>query len=77
MSAYRAYLLSPRWQGKRREVWARCGGRCERCHRRRMAEVHHKTYRRLFHEELRDLQGLCGRCHWLVTFCPPIIRWLF
>lgn len=77
VSAYHAYLLSPRWRGKRREVWARCGGLCERCHRRRMAEVHHKTYERLFHEDLRDLLGLCRPCHRFITWRHRLVRWLF
>jgi hypothetical protein len=26
-------------------------------------EIHHLTYERIYHEELEDLQGVCGYCH--------------
>ena len=77
VNPYYRYLLSSRWHSKRRQVWQRCGGVCERCHLRRMTEVHHRTYARLFDEDLRDLQGLCRRCHRWVTWRGRLLRWLF
>jgi hypothetical protein len=62
-SYYLEYLASPEWAEKRELVRHRCGGRCERCQVRRMRVPHHKTYVRLGHEWLRDLQGLCRPCH--------------
>jgi len=60
---YRRTLGSRRWQLLRRQVLERCRGRCERCRRRPVDEVHHLTYVRLGREWLGDLEGLCKPCH--------------
>jgi hypothetical protein len=60
---YQAYLNSDKWQRKRRRVFARSGGQCERCKNARATQVHHKTYDRIFREPLSDLQAVCGHCH--------------
>jgi hypothetical protein len=59
---YEAYLASPEWEAKRQLVIARDGGRCVDCDDPG-TEVHHRTYRRLFHELLEDLELLCHGCH--------------
>lgn len=69
--AYEKYLASDAWQVKRARVIERAGGategKCERCERSVKEfgwfEVHHKTYRRLGWEWLRDLEALCPKCH--------------
>jgi 5-methylcytosine-specific restriction endonuclease McrA len=66
--SYSDYLRSSHWHQLRYEVRQRCGGVCERCGRRRMTDVHHRTYVRLGHERLSDLRGLCRRCHKRVHF---------
>jgi 5-methylcytosine-specific restriction endonuclease McrA len=61
---YLRYLDSPAWKRIRRQVLSRARGRCERCGRFSTAlEVHHRTYVRLGHEPLTDLQALDLRCH--------------
>jgi 5-methylcytosine-specific restriction endonuclease McrA len=59
---YREYLASPHWiemQARVREE-RRC---CEACTATNGLQVHHKTYKRLGRERLRDLTLLCGECH--------------
>jgi hypothetical protein len=60
---YLKYLNSAEWRKKREQVIERSGSICERCHHYVVAEVHHLTYDRVYHEALEDLQGLCGYCH--------------
>ncbi len=60
---YLKYLKSREWLALRRQVIERCGDKCERCGKFSVAEVHHLTYDRVYHEALEDLQGLCGHCH--------------
>ena len=59
---YSRYLVTRRWQARRRLVLMRDGGRCRRCGRRGN-QVHHLTYERVGHEHLDDLVLLCGPCH--------------
>lgn len=60
---YYDYLRSPEWREKRRTVWRRCEGICERCRQEPMQHTHHLTYARLTCERLADLQGVCEFCH--------------
>ena len=60
---YHTYLRSPAWAAKRARVLRRAGYRCEQCGSHRMLQVHHKTYKRLGHEWMRDLVALCADCH--------------
>jgi hypothetical protein len=60
---YLRYLSSTKWRALREQVIARCNNVCERCGMFSVAEVHHLTYVRVYHEELTDLQGLCEHCH--------------
>jgi 5-methylcytosine-specific restriction endonuclease McrA len=60
---YQAYLKSPAWSMRRRQVFLRCGGVCEGCGRKPMEEVHHLTYEHVGWEFLWELKGLCTDCH--------------
>jgi hypothetical protein len=60
---YHAYLQSAGWRWLVRQVKQRCEGICERCHVNDMADTHHLTYARVFHERLDDLLGVCRSCH--------------
>lgn len=60
---YEEYLRSSAWQEKRLAVLANNQGRCERCQTALATEVHHRTYERLGHELLCDLEALCDSCH--------------
>ena len=68
---YEAYLDSDGWRRLRAKVIERAGGpiegKCERCEREVEEfghfEVHHRTYRRLGHEWMSDLEALCPACH--------------
>jgi 5-methylcytosine-specific restriction endonuclease McrA len=60
---YRSYLASTAWQSKRQQrlQWDRY--RCQGCGTSKRLDVHHRTYARLGHEYLADLQTLCRPCH--------------
>ena len=60
---YKEYILSNEWSKLRFKVLKRAKGLCEVCKTNRAWQVHHKTYKRLFHEKLSDLIALCGTCH--------------
>ena len=68
---YKNYLHGEVWSGKRKAVWERCGGTCERCRLHPMDDVHHLTYENLFFEPLEDLWGLCRGCHKFVHELDP------
>lgn len=60
-TTYRSYLLSSAWREKRMVVLARDRGRCV-CGAV-ASDVHHKTYDRIFNEQLEDLLAVCRPCH--------------
>ena len=60
---YAAHLASDYWKAIRKKVLQRARGLCEKCHRFKAVEVHHKTYKNFGHERMEDLQALCKRCH--------------
>lgn len=60
---YKAYIDSPAWAAKRRQVFAKYGRKCQECGSGANLHVHHKTYARLGNESLKDLKVLCADCH--------------
>lgn len=60
---YHAYLASPSWSWRRQAVIERCDGVCEKCRKRPVTQVHHKTYANIYREPLEDLEGHCDLCH--------------
>ena len=60
--SYRSYLESDAWKEKRKDVLQAAGYQCEKCGKP-ATEVHHKTYKRIYHEPLSDLIALCSECH--------------
>jgi 5-methylcytosine-specific restriction endonuclease McrA len=65
-ATYADYLASEHWQTTRRRfissgIWK---GKCHGCRRLlENPEIHHRTYARIGHERLDDLNGLCRDCH--------------
>lgn len=64
---YKVYLRSPQWRDKRERVFARDGGICQACLKRRASQVHHLTYKYVFNEPLFDLTSICDLCHDFLT----------
>ena len=62
-SDYKKYLLSDEWRLKRGKVFAKRGRICERCKSKKDIQVHHKTYKNIYNEPLKDLEVLCKSCH--------------
>jgi len=60
---YNAYIASPEWQEKRKQVFEQKWCACEACGSTKYLHVHHWTYRRLYNEKIEDLFVLCGECH--------------
>lgn len=60
---YHSYIKSPAWFRVRNAALAFYKNRCDMCGSTVNLQVHHKTYKRLGREEMRDLQVLCGECH--------------
>lgn len=65
---YNRYLQSPHWKSLRRKK-QRIQRYCQCCGDREDLQRHHKTYARLGHEKLSDIQVLCGEnnrnCHYV------------
>jgi 5-methylcytosine-specific restriction endonuclease McrA len=63
--SYREYTASPLWQETKRRFLDTLKGNvfCEMCRCFGDIQVHHRTYRRLGRENMRDLAALCGACH--------------
>lgn len=60
---YNRYLTTPEWQERRQLVFARSGGICEGCRKRKATQVHHLTYEHVEHEFLFELVAICSACH--------------
>lgn len=61
---YELYLASPKWAEKRRQVLERDGYACQKCGKTKVIlQVHHRTYERIFNEDLDDLVTWCKSCH--------------
>lgn len=63
---YKWVLKSRRWRRLRRRAYKCTSGRCARCFRRHLLgglQLHHRTYSRLGHERLSEVELLCDECH--------------
>jgi 5-methylcytosine-specific restriction endonuclease McrA len=60
---YQAYLCSNHWLTVRQARLYLDKYRCRRCGEDKYLQVHHKTYERLGHEDMADLETLCRTCH--------------
>lgn len=64
---YKKHLQSSYWRDLKERALRRSNRMCERCGWRILgpyqAHLHHKTYERLGHEDLGDVELLCITCH--------------
>lgn len=60
---YDEYLASEAWAEKRERALEHYGRKCHICGRTMYLQVHHRTYVRLGHERMSDLEVLCKGCH--------------
>ena len=61
---YHRYLQSDHWNNKRREAYEGFGGECRACCAEHHLEVHHRHYKTLGREHIKqDLLLLCATCH--------------
>jgi 5-methylcytosine-specific restriction endonuclease McrA len=75
---YHKYLKSADWKSNRLDVLKRDSFSCRRCGENgrpgNELDVHHLTYERIYHEELRDLITLCRGCHGEVHYTGEVIE---
>jgi 5-methylcytosine-specific restriction endonuclease McrA len=64
---YDEYLGTKEWAARRTAVLKRDNYVCQACLNRRAVQVHHTTYRHVFHEPLFDLVAVCIECHDRIT----------
>jgi len=78
MQSYKEYLLSDKWDSKKKKVLERAKHRCQICNSEKRIEVHHRKYPKVLGTEpICDLTVLCHSCHELYTFkiqkyCQPL-----
>jgi len=60
---YQLYLKSPEWKTIRKRKLAEAGYSCQLCNSSENLQIHHRTYERIFMEDMRDLTVLCENCH--------------
>ena len=62
--SYKDYLKSEHWQKQRRRTIGYGGKECYICKKRGKLHIHHKTYKRIGHENIQtDLFALCPQHH--------------
>jgi hypothetical protein len=60
---YREYLISKKWEGYKNAIHYIYNEECFICNSKEELQVHHKTYDRIYHEDLDDLVLVCSDCH--------------
>jgi len=60
---YSEYLRTDHWQGVKYLALRRSGHKCQLCGSRKLLQVHHNSYIRLWHEWPEDVIVLCDPCH--------------
>ena len=62
-TGYKKYLQSRHWKRVRRKTLRRYGYKCALCGNTKNLQVHHNSYKNLWHEKKTDLVCLCGYHH--------------
>ncbi len=62
-NTYREYLVSKKWASLKKAVHFFYEEECYICRSREKLHIHHKTYDRIYHEDLDDLVLVCWLCH--------------
>jgi 5-methylcytosine-specific restriction endonuclease McrA len=57
------YLRSRHWRGKTQQAKQHHGYYCAKCGATEYLHTHHLTYKRIWRENMNDLQVLCRTCH--------------
>lgn len=60
------YLMTKHWKQLRAKVYEYYNGECQRCKSVipvQLSNVHHRTYKRIGHENITDLILYCKNCH--------------
>lgn len=60
---YYDYLKTPQWKLFRQLALDTLGHECGKCGNKNELQVHHKHYRNIFQENIKDVMILCASCH--------------
>lgn len=60
---YYEYIRSKKWKDFRDQALTYYGHNCASCGNKSDLQVHHKHYKTLFREEIKDVMILCETCH--------------
>lgn len=64
---YRDYLKTDHWQKIRQaKILKKRGNICRLCAKKSAIDVHHRTYKKIGAERLKDLAPICRSCHTLI-----------
>lgn len=63
MVSYAIYIRSKEWRERRKPIFERANGYCERCSQAPPREVHHRSYLHLGNELDSELMAVCQPCH--------------
>lgn len=63
MVCYKTYIQSAKWRQRRKPIFERANGYCERCFQAPPREVHHRSYLHLGDELDSELMAVCRPCH--------------
>jgi 5-methylcytosine-specific restriction endonuclease McrA len=69
MIDYDYYMQSKEWFIKKKDIYNRADGKCERCGSTFRPQVHHLSYANLGNEKDNDLVLLCSKCHIVTHIC--------
>lgn len=60
---YYQYLRTPQWKLFRQLALDTLGHECGKCGNKNELQVHHKHYKNIFQENIKDVMILCASCH--------------
>lgn len=60
---YNVYLPSEHWQDRRIKALEKANYTCQCCSSKKNLQVHHLTYKNVWHELDQDLKVVCRDCH--------------
>ena len=62
--SYQDYLISEDWKRLRNLKLKQADNKCQLCNSADNLQIHHRTYKRVYEEDLNDLTVLCSYCHY-------------
>jgi len=74
---YKEYLKTEHWQTVRRKKHLSNKlfniDECAICGTTKNLQIHHLTYKNIWHENNKTLRIICGRCHEILSSLPKLV----